>query len=172
MVEVEAAPAGTRHGDVEAVDGGHGAGGQSLVDAEAHRRGPPRFVAVVAEGELRDGGPDAAPSAGEDAGARGLRGGVEAEQDYVEEVVGEAADAVARRRVVLAAMDAAAAAAALLGHGGWICWSRAGGSFRCDIVILLYGLRNRKMELIEGRKTLGKKNNSDLCIPKIHTDNQ
>lgn len=68
---------------------------------------------LVAEGELREGGPDAAPSAGEDAGACGFGGGVETEQDGLEEVVGEAADAVVRRRpAVLAAVTVA-----FRGHG-------------------------------------------------------
>lgn len=75
-----------RHRDLEEADARRGGGGQGGVDAVVRpvRRNLFRFVA---EGEIGEAGPDAAPAAREDAGARGLRGALEVEEDAVEEIV-------------------------------------------------------------------------------------
>lgn len=77
-----------RQGYVEARNDHPGGGrGQCGIDAHVRcRRVVPVLFAV--EGEVGEVGLDAAPVAGEDAGALGGRGVREAEQDGVEEVVG------------------------------------------------------------------------------------
>jgi hypothetical protein len=50
----------------------------------------------AAEDEFRHVGPDASPSAGEDASTRGSRGGRQVDEDGVQKLVGEAADEVLR----------------------------------------------------------------------------
>jgi hypothetical protein len=96
------------HGDVEAADGRRVIGVEGAVDG-VEARGP-WMVVAGAEAEVGQVGPNAAPAAGEDAGARGGTGGPEAEEDAAQEVVGEAADTV----VVIA--RAMAAVAVLAGH--------------------------------------------------------
>ena len=77
-------------GHVEARHGRHAAGVERAVDgADARDR---REDGV--EAELGEVGPEAAPAAGEDAGAHRSGGGGDAVQDLVEEIVGEFADAV------------------------------------------------------------------------------
>lgn len=51
-------------------------------------------AAALFKDELRQGGPDVAPAAGEHAGAHRGAGGAEADEDGVQQLVGEAADAV------------------------------------------------------------------------------
>jgi hypothetical protein len=68
-------------------------GGVDGVEKGRWRR---RWSRAAAEDEFGHVGPDASPSAGEDAGARGGRGGWQAEEDDVQKLVGEAADEVLR----------------------------------------------------------------------------
>lgn len=70
---------------------------------------------VLVEGEVRDLGPDAAPSPGEDAGAHGIRGGLQPEKDHVEEIVRKTADAAVDD---IAAR--AAATTATVAHDGYV----------------------------------------------------
>lgn len=91
-----AAPAG--QGDLEALDdgrGGGGVGGEGVVDGvqELGDDVLGRWVMVV-EDNLGQLSPDVAPAVGEHAGARGVTIGAEPEEDDVEELVGEVADAV------------------------------------------------------------------------------
>lgn len=80
-------------GDRDAVQRGRGVRADDGVDA-AEDRGRPDPVNVMVEGDLRDLGPDAAPTPGEDAGAHGVGGGPDAVKDGVEEIVGKTTDAV------------------------------------------------------------------------------
>ena len=95
--------------DPESLQGRGGTGCEASVDGvqERGQRQPPRRIEAVPEDELRQWGPDVAPAAGQHAGARGGVGGAEADQDLVQQRVGEAADAV-----LLAGAGTAAAAAA------------------------------------------------------------
>ena len=79
-----------------------GVRGQGGVDTVGHAaaRGRRLEIAPVVEGDHGGVSPDAAPAAGEGARARRVGGAWEADQDVVEEVVGEAADAVTISRLV------------------------------------------------------------------------
>lgn len=71
-----------------------GVAGEGAIDGIQMCGRERRRVVVGAEAELGEMGPDAAPSARERAGARGGAGGVEAEEDDVQQLVGELANAV------------------------------------------------------------------------------
>lgn len=111
--------------DLEASEGRGGVGVEGGVDGVMEDRGGRHRGAVriaAAEDELGHVGPDVAPAAGEEAGARGGCGGWEEEEDAVQDLVGEAADEVVR----------AAAAGGWRLHeeegeansGGGVIWSR------------------------------------------------
>ena len=76
--------------------------GQGGVDTVGHAaaRGLRLELAPVVEGDHGGVSPNAAPAAGEHARARRVGGAREADQDVVEEVVGEVADAVRISRLV------------------------------------------------------------------------
>lgn len=74
-------------GEGEAVQRRRGVGGERGVDGA-------RLLGITLEGEGREAGPDSAPSPGEDAGARRRVDGREADEDVLDELLREVADAV------------------------------------------------------------------------------
>ena len=92
-------------GDAEVLEGRGKVATEGGVDGGRERGRRCRWWRDEVElGQVR---PDVAPAAGQHAGARGGVGGAEADQDLVQQRVGEAADAV-----LLAGAGTAAAAAA------------------------------------------------------------
>ena len=131
-----AADVGGGQGDEQAIEGRRGVGVEGGVDGvdERGRAGGRRRrrVGAVNEDELGHVCPEVAPAAGEHAGARRGAGAAEADQDVMQQLVGEAADAVL-------AAGAAAAAAAFFAHHKRRRRQSAG-----------YDLRGRGM--VEGRR--------------------
>lgn len=81
--------------DAESLEGRGVTGREGGVDGVQERgRRRRRRVDALFKDELRQGGPDVAPAAGEHAGAHRGAGGAEADEDGVQQLVGEAADAV------------------------------------------------------------------------------
>lgn len=130
--------AGAGDVDVEEAERRGGVAREGAVD-EGDGRGRGARPRGAAEVELGHGRPDAAPAPGEGGRARGVTGAADAEEDAVEEFVGERADAVGRRRALALAAAAAAAIAGI--HAGVRDPSKAiwgsDGEVRCWI---LFGL--------------------------------